>query len=261
MRSREAAPLALLVVAAPVAAHDFWMEAQKSEGGKATIAFRIGTAEDPEDWTVRRERIVALRSFGPDGVQDQQADIVAGKPGSATVNIVNNGSHVVTLETVPVESDLPAAEFNDYAAHEGLSEVLAWRQSNGQMELNGRESYARRAKAIVQVGSNTTDNVTRVLGLSLEIVPETNPLAPTGGKKLPIRLYFRGKPLSGALVHCESLDGFAPRYETKTDADGRMQCPIERKGRWKVATVWSVPVSGNARVDFDTLFSSLTFSY
>lgn len=256
--------LILALTTAPAVAHDFWIETGKAleQNGEAELAasFHVGTAAEPEGWDLRRERIVALRSFGPGGVRDQQAEIVPGKPGRATFRLRGAGTHVITLESAPVESDLPPAEFNDYVAHEGLTAVQDWRASNAQSGARGRETYARRAKALVQIGGRPSD-VSRPLGLSLEIVPERNPLFLRPNEALPVLIYFRGRPLAGARVECESLDRLAPSTTATSDAHGRANCAIARKGRWKVATVWSVPVTANPRADFDTLFSSLTFGY
>lgn len=260
-----AAFTALLCLATPAVAHDFWIEfADMDAAGQdaaLTAFFKVGTAAEPEDWNLRRERIVALRSFGPGGVTDQQAEIVAGQPGSAKIRLAGEGTHIVTLETAPAESDLPAGQFNDYVEHEGLTAVRDWRIANGKANENGRETYARRAKAIVQLGTKLSDGATQRLGLSLEVVPELHPFALGQEGKLPVRLYFRGKPLAGAHLDCESLDGVLPPAQSTTDAEGRAACTIKRKGRWKISTVWSVPISGNDRAEFDTLFSSLTFGY
>ena len=262
---RHVALALMLLIAAPAAAHDFWIAPERygQAGDKADIraTFRIGSAAAPEDWNTRAEKIVALRSFGPDGVTDQQAEVTPGQPGSALLHLKGAGSHIVTLESTPSEIDLPAGEFNAYLDHEGLSEIKAWRKRNGQEAANGRETYARRAKAIIQLGKRPTNTVSRPLGLSLEIVPERNPLMLKLGEALPIRLFFRGKPLAGARLEAESLSNNSAAIVATTDANGRAQFAIPRVGSWKIATVWSVPVSGNPRADFDTLFASLTFGY
>jgi uncharacterized GH25 family protein len=65
------------------------------------------------------------------------------------------------------------------------------------------------------------------LGHPLELVPDANPVTPMGpGQPLKVRLLFKGRPLGGAVVSFiprgETLtEGFDPRYERKTDADGR----------------------------------------
>lgn len=254
----------LLLAATPVSAHDFWMDAGSAparSGAPLTLTFRVGTASEVEDWTLRPERVVALRSYGPrGGVTDHQAGALPGRPGKASVVLNGDGTHIVSFETTPVESDLPAAEFNDYLDHEGLPAVKAWRAANGKTGERGRETYARRAKALVQVGSRATESVSRPIGMSLEIVPEHNPVLHKG-TPLPVRLLFRGKPLAGAMVSLERLDARGEPQKAQSDVDGRVILRPTPAGQWKIATVWSVPIEGNLRAEFDTLFASLTFGY
>ncbi len=256
----------LLLMAAPTHAHDFWMAPERytapEDAAKVRAVFRIGTAAEVEDWDTKHEKIVALRSIGPDGVTDQRAHVTIGQPGSVLVHLQGRGTHIITLESTPSEIELPAAEFNDYLDHEGLTLIRDWRAKNGQSDKPGREQYARRAKALVQLGDGPTDMVTRPVGLSLEIVPERNPLTLKPGEALPVRLYFRGEPLAGARLELESLSAVSgSNMALTTDAEGRARFTLPHKGNWKIATVWSVPVQGNPRVDFDTLFGSLTFGY
>jgi uncharacterized GH25 family protein len=259
------AALALSSAATPACAHDFWIApAQYHSLEKSAVIsaeFRIGSASAPEDWKLMREKIVALRSIGPDGVFDQQAEITPGQPGKAVLRLKGAGSHMVTLESSPSEIELTAPEFNAYLDHEGLDLVREWRARNGQSDKPGRELYARRAKAIIQLGRRITANVTQPVGLSLEIVPERSPHALRKEELLVVRLYFRGVPLAGATLECESLSPVGTHQSVKTDAEGRARFAISPTGSWKIATVWSVPISANPRADFDTLFASLTFGY
>jgi hypothetical protein len=65
------------------------------------------------------------------------------------------------------------------------------------------------------------------MGHPLELVPQTNPVTPMGpGTPIKVRLLYKGKPLAGVQVSFiprgETLsEGFDPRYERKTDEQGR----------------------------------------
>jgi uncharacterized GH25 family protein len=63
------------------------------------------------------------------------------------------------------------------------------------------------------------------LGLPIELVPQTNPLALAPGKPISVRLLYQGKPLAGTRVSfiprgAELTAEFDERYERLTDADG-----------------------------------------
>lgn len=82
--------------------------------------------------------------------------------------------------------------------------------------------------------SKSLDNVPRdnpgfdkPLGHPLELVPETNPVTPMGpGTPIKVKLLYKGKPMADARVSfiprgTALTQGFDPRYERKTDKDGR----------------------------------------
>ena len=132
------------------------------------------------------------------------------------------------------------------------------------MSVDAAESYRRVTKAIVQagaVGAQSESQVTRPLGLPLEIVPERNPYATTE-RDLPVRVFFEGEPLPGALVKLTRLEhDDAPVEDRRTDQTGRANFPLAPRGTWLLNVVWTKPVATPAEVDFDTTFSSLTFGF
>lgn len=257
---------AALALTASAAAHDFWIDLgawrQDEPGGAIALALLVGTSAERESWRMRPERVVSLRSIGPAGITDHALSIRAGTdadPGGAAIRLAEPGTHIVAFETTPAESDLPAKEFDDYVAHEELTLVAAHRA--GRAAGNGRELYARRAKALVQIGERATANVTRPIGQSLEIVPLANPYA-AGVTMLPVEIRFRGAPLAGVRVELENLaDPRSVPVTVHTGPDGRAIVPFRRSGAWKVRTIWSVPIEDTRRADYDTLFASLTFGF
>ncbi|HEY7312538.1 MAG TPA: DUF4198 domain-containing protein [Gemmataceae bacterium] len=82
--------------------------------------------------------------------------------------------------------------------------------------------------------SKSLDNVPRdnpgfdkPLGHALELVPQASPVTPMGpGTPIKVKLLYKGKPLTGARVSfiprgTTLNETFDPRYERKTDAEGR----------------------------------------
>lgn len=259
---------ALLSISTAALPHDFWLmptEFWLSRPGEVAIEFNIGDGAAPEPWNLRWENIVALRSHGPAGVDDQQASIATRteqSPGSAAVRLATRGTHVIAFESNPSLSDLEAEDFNSYAKDEGLTAVIAERESTGTTGRNGIETYARRGKALIQVGKKLTDQILKPVGHALEIVPERHPYGPGAEVRLPVQVLFRGRPLAGAKVSLIDLrsDG-EPLVDIVTDANGRAVFVVPRRSAWRLNTVWSVPVPGSLRADFDTIFTSLTFGY
>jgi uncharacterized GH25 family protein len=150
-------------------------------------------------------------------------------------------------------SNLPADRFRAYAEEEGLTPALAPRVGAAVSER-----YSRNAKAIVQVGKGGQAQVTRPVGLPLEIVPD---VPPGGGPALPVRVFYQGRPLPGALVKLTDLDRDATPLEMRrTDDEGRASFAVPARGRWRLNVVWTKPLPAGEDAEFETVFSSLSFA-
>lgn len=261
------ATLAALAVPAAAAAHTFWLQPAlhtAKPGGEVTVDFRVGDAGEESDWALHWERVAALRLYGPNGVIDQLAAVQPSTPQTPGVARfaapAAEGTYVLGFESTPSYSSLAAPEFNAYVAHEGLTAVAAHRQAAGTSGTPGTELYARRAKALLQVGTGQTGNVTQPIGQLLEIVPLANPFALREGDPLPVQVLWRGQPLEGATLTVERpYAGESKREVLKTDAQGRATFTLRHGSRYLVYTVWSVPGPNDRRADYQTIFASLTF--
>lgn len=259
--------LILCALAAPVAAHDFWLQTkgfQFPAPAAAPFVVLVGHGPARERWAGDPARVVFLNSIGPDGVRDHRADLGEHQGSNGVFHFTLPGTYVVAMQTSPAESDLPALRYNSYATEEGLTPALSLRTRTGQTQSNGREIYSRRVKALVQVGDTTAPQpqVTRRVGLSLEIVPERDPYRLKPGEQLPVRIFYEGKPLTGALVKLTNLDfDTRPVEMHRSDATGRAAFSVPDHGAWLVNVIWTQPIVGNPKADFETTFSSLTFGY
>lgn len=256
-----------LTISTPLSAHDFWLQTrgyQFPAPAAAPFVVLVGHGVFRERWAGDLSRLVFLRTIGPDGVRDHRADLIGGVANNGVLKLPQAGTYVVSMQTTPAASDLPALRYNSYATEEGLTPALELRSRTGRTNANGRETYSRRLKALVQVGDTTRPQlqVTQRVGLSLEIVPERDPykLRPDG--KLPVRIWFEGRPLSGALVKLTNLDfDTRPVEMHRSDTGGRTSFSVPNKGAWLVNVIWTKPIAGNPAADFETTFSSLTFGY
>lgn len=262
--------LAAAALGLDAAAHDFWIQPLNfwiAPNTSVMTTLQVGHGEFRERWNADVSRVIAFSSIGPGGmVTDHQRELRTGTMDQDhTVRFGAAGTHVLVLQTNSAASTLPSIRFNDYLKQEGLTPALEVRARAKAQDQPGREIYSRRAKALVQVGSASARAqpwVTKPVGLSLEIVPETNPYAPGAGGELPVRVIFQGKLLAGATVMLNNLqfDG-RPVQTVVTDAVGRAVFTFPRVGAWQLNVLWTRPLIGNSNADFDTTFSSLTFGF
>jgi uncharacterized GH25 family protein len=265
--------LALLLCcrASSASAHDFWLQPTDYWTGPnvvTAIELQVGHGPFRQRSPIRASRISRFEATSPDGtVVDLRRGL---RPGGATddgdFRLANRGSYVLALQTDDqAQTHLPAIRFNDYLHVEGLTPALEQRARLHRTDADGSERYSRCAKAIVQVGPSgaaTRDQVSRPVGLPLEIVPDANPYAVPRLASLPVHVIYAGRPLAGALVKLTDLKNDASPFEMHlTDRDGRATFTMPRSGNWLLNVIWTKPLPASADTDFETIFSSLSFGF
>lgn len=258
--------LGSFLAASPMAsAHDFWLEPGKfqyDQPASVALQFKIGHHDEAGHWNLRWDKLVALRNYTANGVQDLAAGVIPYSgmlPGAAKTGLLDSGSYVIGLESYHSVSELEAEKFNQYLAEEGLKAIQQHRQANNLTNTAGTELYSRKAKTIVQVGQNHTAHVTQPIGHTLEIVPTTHPGDANSSEKLAVKVLFKGEPLPAAMVDAIMMDADASTTQTAhTGQDGVASFALSGKGAVKLTVVWGVPLQGNPRADYETYFASLT---
>ena len=76
---------------------------------------------------------------------------------------------------------------------------------------------------------------------------------------MPVRLYYGGKPLKGALVMALQKDRPEPGLSARSDAQGRVRLRLDRPGVWLVKAVHMVPAGKETGADWESFWASLTF--
>ena len=264
--SRLAIAITTLLLAGPAAAHGFWIQPRAfatTVDIAVPMTIWVGHGKDRQRWSAPIDRVTALTATGPAGSRDIRAALrPTGGSADAEPSFTAPGTYVIALETSRAISDLPAIRFNDYIKAEGIAPAIAARARAGTTGASGREFYSRRAKAIVRVGASTAPQpqVTRPVGMTLEIVPSRDPTA-TDDQTLPVTVLYQGRPLAGAFVKLNNLDFDArPVATAMTDARGGAVFKVPFKGLWQLNVVWTKPIK-DPKADFDTVFSSLTFGW
>ena len=258
-----------LCLALPVAAHDFWIQPNSFRvppGDPVSLNLQVGHGKDRQTSLMTADRVIRFDSTSQAGHVDLRNKMRMGDPNADTVlRFQTTGLKLLAFQTNGTYSELPDIRFNDYLKAEGLTPAINYRAKNKTTGQPGRETYSRRAKALIQVGpyAKTDDAIaTRTLGLSLEIVPGTNPYAPGFNGKLPVRIYYYGNPLPGATVMLNNLDFDSRPVETMvTNVEGRAAFTLPRTGMWQLNVIWTRPISNDPKADFETVFSSLTLGF
>ncbi|MFL6600939.1 MAG: DUF4198 domain-containing protein [Steroidobacteraceae bacterium] len=252
-------------------AHDFWLQPDEfwlRPDTMTPMTVQVGHGPFRQRSPIQQSRIVRFAALAPDGTPiDLRSNLhLGGNTADADLKFRAAGAYVLVLETDDrAQSHLPAIRFNDYLKVEGLTTALAQRERTHRMDADGSENYSRRAKSLVQVGlpgAGSQIQVTRPLGLPLEIVPEVSPYLQPRPANLPVRVIYEGRPLAGALLKLTNLAQDATPLETHlTDNAGRATFNMPGSGAWLLNVIWTKALPSSRETDFETVFASLSFGF
>lgn len=252
------AALASLLLTLPASAHDTWLLPERwrvAPGGQLVFALTSAMDFPRPETAVKADRLEAHRVR------------LAGKnhalaPGSAerslTLAAVLKETGVATawIATHPRSLTLTPQQVAHYLEEVGAADTIGeqWKRSG---QTTWRETYVKLAKTVVRVGEGASDSSWgEPLGLTLEIVPESDPTRLKTGDALSIRLLWQGKPLPGLAVGAAAAAPAQPAL-VRTDGQGRASLTLDRPGPWLLRATLIRP-SEARRGEWDSVFTTLT---
>jgi uncharacterized GH25 family protein len=247
-------------------AHDSWLEPgsfQAAPAAKVPVRFFVGHNGEQSSamLSTKPDWLASLKGHSRKGAVDFLRD--SDFDPSSGLRLQGTGTHVLALETAGFLNEMEGAAFAEYLKEEGLAAAESHWTRSPITGRDVREIYRRHAKALVRVGTgrgSLSGPADRRLGFELEIVPAVNPYALAAGERLPAQIWYKGRPLEGALVTLGSLDRPTdPLIRTTSDSSGMVSFLAPGAGRWMMNVVWGLP-SDAAQTDFETSFSSMTFA-
>ncbi|HET9766166.1 MAG TPA: DUF4198 domain-containing protein [Thermoanaerobaculia bacterium] len=244
------------LVAAPAAAHDFWIEPSTYRPEplqRVTLRHRVGNhfLGDP----VPRDEglMVRFATLGGDG--EKRVPGVHGVDPAGIAQAPETGTLVVAYQSRGSVAELPPDKMARYAEEEGVASQLP---AGWQRKALLRDSFSRSVKSLLVVHGRGSAGFDRVAGLPLELVPLVDPAGLAAGGALPVRLLWQGKPVAGIQVAALSRLDPSKALVARTDGDGRVTFTLPRTGEWLVKAVKILPPP-DATADFASLWTSLTF--
>ena len=246
--------------AIPARAHEFWLQPSNyfpAIGEKVRITHHNGQFFHGDTYPYLRQWFQRF-----DMIDAHSAMPVKGTDGddpAATLRFANAGTAILVYHSTPDLLTFKTwAMFKSYLADEGLSQILYQHRARGLPETGIREHYVRCAKALIAVGGQVAKD--RAVGLPLELLAEKPPTSLTPGERLPVRLLHRGKAAAGALVKIFRKGDRKNPMRLRTDQDGRVLIALPEADAYLLNAVLMRPAKPGARVHWESLWASLTFS-
>lgn len=254
----------LLSSSGPVVAHDYWIEPSTfrlDPGDRVLFYLRVGEHFSGQPATVSIDRTVRFQIDNP----SRRFDVLPLQHDPAGMaRLQESGLQIVSFENTPAYLELPAERFNAYLRAEGLQSILRAREEAGASGQLGKEAFSRCAKALLWVEGGQPPTVggglhATPVGMTLELLTETNPYAMPAPTTLAVKLIYQGQPVAGALVM--ALNRNAPQEVQRVESgpDGQAEFQLQRSGLWMVKAVHMVPAASVGPEEWRSYWASLTF--
>lgn len=252
--------LAFVFVAAPLAAHDMWIEPTSflPDAGKI-IGVRLRVGQDflgdplPRDPALI-DQFISIDSTGRKPVYGRDGADPAG-----LLRVSDPGLLILGYQSHPKPITLAPTIFNQYLKEEGLDAITELRARRNQTTSEAREIFSRCAKSLLMTGAYSNAQGDRALGFTLELVAEKNPYNVHAGQDLPVKLLYENGPLANALVVAMNRANPMAKITARTDKTGHVTLRLPQDGIWLVKAVHMIPAPQGSNADWASFWASLTF--
>lgn len=255
----------VFAVVSVAAAHDMFAKPDRFfVAENATVLIRIlnGTFSKSEN-SIARPRVQDVSVVSPSGRAhlDTSAWSTNGDTSTFTVHTGESGTYVIGASTRPNVIPLKAADFNLYLRDDGIPDVLATRERNGELDKPVRERYHKHIKALIQVGTKRSEHFATALGYPAEIIPIQNPYVLSRDQTLSVRTLVDGAPATNQYVQYGGRTPAGKRIAQKSvrsDGSGIARIRLAASGTWYVKFISMTPIQGDT-VEYESKWATLTF--
>lgn len=250
------------LAASLVQAHEFWLQPKKfqfSVGETLEFDFVAGENFEGQYWELKKQKFSKLDHHMAGKSVSLLNSIEEGKGKKISLVLDQEGTHLFSMQSNNSFLKLDGENFNAYLREDGLDEVLDHRTQTGTLADSARENFARCSKLLVQAGEKTDDTFQKVVGLSYEIVPLSNPYSIKKGDELKFKVLFQGKPASFVKVKVWNRGEGKTFVQTiYTEKDGTLTTRLSNSGMWMISSVKMIS-SRQKTADWQSFWATLTF--
>lgn len=258
--------LILSLVAAPVAAHEFWIE---------PLAYQVAPDVKLEAHIVNGQEFAGGNlAYLPQRFANfvlfagEVTTRVQGRPGDIPAlnqDPVAEGLNVAAYQATNATVDYETWEkFQKFVDHKDFGDILSLHQARGLPEGGFSEVYSRYSKTLIGVGNSEGSD--RRVGLETEIVALTNPYTDDLSGGFQMQVFYRNDVRANTQVEVfkKADDGTVTIDLYRTDDQGIATIPVEAGHAYMVdAVVLKEPgaelMEASGAV-WQTLWANLTFA-
>lgn len=252
-----AAAALLCLTASTLVAHDTWLLPSKFRSGTGTtvkLDLTSGMVFPKLEYAIKPERVERATVDCANGRQPLPKPRTGTQSLRFAARCNAPGVAQIVVELAPKDLELTPDKVTEYLREIGAENTIGREWAALPEPKRWRERYTKHAKTFVRFGSGTASETPSAAGMSLELVPQTDPTRLTTGYTLPILLLDRGKPLANASIGV-ATPGKSDSFVV-TDASGRASVNLDRSGRWLLRFT-QIRRSSIEKIDWESDFTTL----
>ena len=257
-----------LVVAAPLASHDFWLIPDAfriASGDRLEVSGQTSSSFPTTLSAVTVDRVAEARLVTATGSEPTEDLSTRGNSLRLAHRPSTPGQALVAVRIHPRSIPESPESFRNYLTLEGAPEALERYEREGLMPTDSIvRRYAKYAKTLVHVGSGGSTAYDRHLGHPLEFVPLDDPEAVGAGGILRFRLLLLGEPIAGARGHASAAAHRDAEHESghatwETDRSGEISVEVTTPGIWNVRALYILPAPAGSGADWDVHWATFVW--
>lgn len=258
--------LVFAFVAAPLAAHEYWIEPQAYQipaNGQLVADLVNG-----EEFKGSKLAYIPQRFVHFVAVMNGKVAPVPGRVGdmpALTMDLPTEGLAVVAYQSRNLTVDYEEWEkFKSFVKHKDLGDAEAMHTARGFAIGGLTEVYSRYSKSLVAVGAGGGEDVRT--GLTTELVALTNPYTDDVSDGIRVQLFYLQNVRANTQVEVfeKAPDGSVAQAFYRTDSDGIATIPVKAGHTYMADAVVLREPKENVAADtgavWETLWANLTWA-
>jgi uncharacterized GH25 family protein len=262
VKLRVSALFMAFLMAGPLAAHEFWLEAEDytvEAGEPVNVQLRVGQDFGGSEYPFVQQRFKAftVTTTGKTAnYKGRAGDRPAYQDASpkAGLQVLSYESQPDTLRFTKSKPDL----LERYLIAEGLDFVLEKHRADGLPEIGISEIYSRNAKALVQVGPSKGGK-DKATGLPFELVVQGTPY--DGDTSVTVQLLWRGKAMPNYPINVFTKAGDVVQTRVQTDGSGMATVAFPKGSRVLMNSVQIKRRPDGDKHFYESWWASTTFGW
>lgn len=233
-------------------AHSLYVQGTRYHvaSGKSSPFFFCYGHHIPVDDAIRRKKLNIVKVHAPDGTQYNVPLRDEKSLHSYLVDYDAPGTYVITAETTP-------GYFTKWIDKKGRTRHAIKPMSavsDKASEIASSTRSSQWTKTYVEC-EEPSSKFPAAVGLTLELVPESNPATLKKGSIAKFTVFHNGAPYEGEGYWDATYNGYSTQaedyYFQRTHIKkGQFEFPIEHTGRWFVRFFMKIPASGTEKKDY-----------